>query len=209
MGMNSLRLAKDFRDKFGIANVDFLQLNLFRSPFADSTFDVIISNGVRHHTADPAGAFQALAAKLKPDGVFILGLYNSLGRLPTLWRRRIIETFGDRMSMLDGRLRGKVLNRGRWAAWFRDQYKHPHESRHSMSEVLPWFDGAGFEFYSSIPAIGGIQIDKNWRLFKAHPAGTKFGRLSAELAMLLSGGSDGGLFVMIGRKIASQIPTTP
>jgi SAM-dependent methyltransferase/uncharacterized protein YbaR (Trm112 family) len=200
MCMNSLRLAKDFRNKFVIVNADFLQMNLFRPPFADGTFDVIISNGVLHHTANPAGAFHSLSAKLKPGGFFIVGLYNHLGRLPTLCRRRIIETFGDRLSMLDRRLRGKNLNKGRWAAWFRDQYKHPHESRHSMSEVLQWFDGAGFEFLSSIPAIGGAQIDNNWRLFTAHPKGTALDRFSTELGMLLSGGTDGGLYIMIGRK---------
>ena len=200
MCMNSLRLAKGFRNKFRIVNADFLQMNLFRPPFADGTFDVIISNGVLHHTADPATAFRSLAAKLKPGGIFIVGLYNWLGRLPTLWRRRIIEMFGDRLAILDGRLRGKELNRGRWAAWFRDQYKHPHESRHSMSEVLRWFDTAGFEFLSSIPTIGDTEIDNNWRLFKAHSVGTAFGRFSTELGMLLSGGTDGGLYIMIGRK---------
>jgi hypothetical protein len=101
---------------------------------------------------------------------------------------------------LDRRLRGKNLNKGRWAAWFRDQYKHPHESRHSMSEVLQWFDAAGFEFLSSIPAIGGAQIDNNWRLFAAHTRGTALDRFSTELGMLLSGGTDGGLYIMIGRK---------
>jgi SAM-dependent methyltransferase len=200
MCMNSLRLAKGFRNKFVIVNADFIQMNLFRPPFADGTFDVIISNGVLHHTADPATGFRSLAAKLKPGGIFIVGLYNRLGRLPTLWRRRIIEMFGDRLAILDGRLRGKELNRGRWAAWFRDQYKHPHESRHSMSEVLRWFDTAGFEFLSSIPAIGEAQIDKNWHLFKVHSVGNTFDRFSAELGMLLSGGTDGGLYIMIGRK---------
>jgi SAM-dependent methyltransferase len=198
--INSLQLAKDFCNKFAIVNADFLQMNLFRPPFADGTFDVIISNGVLHHTADPAGGFHSLAAKLKPGGFFIVGLYNRLGRLPTLFRRRMIEMFGDRFTMLDGRLRGKELNRGRWAAWFRDQYKHPHESLHSISEVLRWFDGAGFEFLSSIPAINGAQIDKNWRLFKAHSRGTAFDRFLTELGMLLSGGGDGGLYIMIGRK---------
>jgi SAM-dependent methyltransferase len=200
MCMNSLRLAKGFRNKFVIVNADFLQMNLFRPPFADGTFDVIISNGVLHHTADPMVGFCTLAAKLKPGGLFVVGLYNRLGRLPTLWRRRIIEMFGDRLAILDGRLRGKELNKSRWAAWFRDQYKHPHESRHSMSEVLRWFDRSGFEFLSSIPTIGDGQIDKNWRLFTAHSAETAFDRFSTELGMLLSGGADGGLFIMIGRK---------
>jgi SAM-dependent methyltransferase len=200
MCMNSLRLAKGFRNKFDIINADFLQINLFRPPFADGMFDVIISNGVLHHTADPATGFRSLATKLKPGGFFIVGLYNRLGRLPTLWRRRIIELFGDRLAILDGRLRGKELNSGRWAAWFHDQYKHPHESRHSMGEVLRWFDTSGFEFLSSIPALGGVPIDKNWHLFKRHSAGNAFERFSAEFGMLLSGGTDGGLFIMIGRK---------
>ena len=111
MCMNSLRLAKGFRNKFVIVNADFLQMNLFRPPFVDGTFDVIISNGVLHHTADPLTGFCSLAAKLKPGGLFVVGLYNQLGRLPTIWRRRIIEMFGDRLAILDGRLRGKELNK--------------------------------------------------------------------------------------------------
>jgi hypothetical protein len=69
-----------------------------------------------------------------------------------------------------------------------------------MSEVLRWFDSAGVEFVSSVPAIGDARVDTRWRLFKRHPAGTAFDRFSVELGMLLSGGTDGGLFIMIGRK---------
>ena len=144
--MNSLRLGKGFRDRFAVVNADFVQMNLFRPPFADASFDLVISNGVLHHTADPAGGFRSILAKLKPGGHIVIGLYNWLGRLPTLWRRRLIETFGDRMAALDSRLRGDALNSGRWAAWFRDQYKHPHESKHSMGEVLGWFKSNNVEF---------------------------------------------------------------
>src|SRR5262245_35305858 len=139
LAMNSLRLGKSFRDRFAVVNADFVQMNLFRPPFADASMDVVICNGVLHHTADPEGGFRAILAKLKPGGYIIIGLYNWLGRLPTLWRRRLIEIFGDRMAALDHRLRGDRLNTGRWAAWFRDQYRHPHESKHSMDEVLGWF----------------------------------------------------------------------
>jgi len=123
---NSLRLAKGFRDRFSINNTQFVQMNLFRPPFADETFDVVVTNGVLHHTSDPRGGFEALVKKLKPGGLVLVGLYNSLGRLPTLWRRRLIELFGDKLAGLDSRLRGRSLNEGRWQAWFRDQYKPPH-----------------------------------------------------------------------------------
>jgi SAM-dependent methyltransferase len=198
--MNSLKLAKGFRDRFGIINADFLQMNLYRPPFADASMDVIISNGVLHHTADPEGGFRAIVTKLKPGGYILVGLYNWLGRLPTLWRRRLIEVFGDRMAVLDRRLRGERLNTGRWAAWFRDQYRHPHESKHSMDEVLGWFERNGVQFLSSIPSIGDVEFDENEPVFASHSPGTRLDRLSTEIEMLLSGGTDGGLYIMIGRK---------
>ena len=49
-----------------IANAAFLQMNLFKPPFRDESFDVVISNGVLHHTGDARGGFAALLRKLKP-----------------------------------------------------------------------------------------------------------------------------------------------
>jgi SAM-dependent methyltransferase len=199
--MNSLRLAKEFRDRFAIVNADFVQMNLFRPPFADASMDVVISNGVLHHTSDPEAGFRAIAAKVKPGGYVLVGLYNWLGRLPTLWRRRLIEMFGDRMAALDARLRRGELNIGRQSAWFRDQYQHPHESRHSMDEVLRWFERNGIEFISSIPSIGDVDFQEDEPIFTSRGPGHRLDRLSSEIEMLLSGGTDGGLFIMIGRRV--------
>ena len=150
---------------------------------SDASFDLVISNGVLHHTADPAGGFRSILP-LKPGGHIVIGLYNWLGRLPTLWRRRLIETFGDRMAALDSRLRGDALNTGRWAAWFRDQYKHPHESKHSMGEVLGWFKSNNVEFVSSVPSIGDVEFKDDEQLFARHGAGSSLARLSSEIEML-------------------------
>jgi len=199
--MNSLRLANGFRERCAIVNSSFVQINLFRPPFADESIDVVISNGVLHHTSDPEGGFRSIAGKVKPGGYVLIGLYNWLGRLPTLWRRRLIALFGDRMAMLDSRLRGGALNAGRWAAWFRDQYQHPHESKHSMDEVLGWFARDRIEFISSIPSIGDAEFHDDEPIFQPHSSGRRLDRLSSEIEMLLSGGVDGGLFIMIGRKL--------
>jgi SAM-dependent methyltransferase/uncharacterized protein YbaR (Trm112 family) len=200
--MNSLRLGKGFRDRFAIVNSDFVQMNLFRPPLADASIDVMICNGVLHHTGDPHGGFRSILAKLKPRGHIIVGLYNWLGRLPTLWQRRLIEIFGDRMAALDSRPRGDALNTGRRAAWFPDQYKHSHESKHSMDEVLRWFRDSNVEFVSSIPSIGDVEFHDDEPLFAPHGVGTRLERLSSELEMLVSGGKGGGLFIMIGRKLS-------
>src|SRR3954447_11227732 len=58
--MNSLRLGKGFRDRFGIVNADFVQMNLFRPPFPDASMDLVICNGVLHHTADPEAGFRSI-----------------------------------------------------------------------------------------------------------------------------------------------------
>jgi hypothetical protein len=59
------------------------------------------------------------------------------------------------------------MNDGRWQAWFFDQYRHPHETRHSINEVLGWFDTAGVDFLSSIPAADGSPFTDDTRLFAA------------------------------------------
>ena len=82
---NSLRLATGFRDRFAIHNAHFVQMNLFDPFFKEHSFDVIISNGVLHHTADAEAAFHSISRMLKPGGYIVIGLYNWLGRLPTLW----------------------------------------------------------------------------------------------------------------------------
>jgi SAM-dependent methyltransferase len=198
--LNSLRIAKNFRDRFSINNAAFLQMNLFRPPFRDGSLDVIVSNGVLHHTGDPRGGFEALLRKLKPGGLVLIGLYNSLGRLPTLWRRRLFERFGASLYFLDRRLISGRMNEDRWQAWFRDQYAHPHETRHSIGEMLRWFDANNVEFLSGIPPTDGSDFALGSRLFAPQPRGTAFEHWMTEVGLLIGGGRDGGLFIMIGRK---------
>lgn len=196
--LNSLALAKAFRDRFSINNVQFLQSNLFRPPFAEGSFDLVISNGVLHHTSDCAGAFQSIARLVKPGGNIIIGLTNWLGGLPRVWRSRLINVLDVAGTTLGYRARdrGEMARR---KLWFRDQYQHPHETRHSMTELLGWFDAAGFDYTASIPTIGDRELGADMRLFDLHSTGTSWDRLSSEIEMLLSGGGD-GRFIMIGRR---------
>lgn len=200
MSLGSLRLAKAFRDRHGIRNAAFLQMNLFRPPFRDASFDLIVSNGVLHHTGDAEGGFAALVRKLKLGGFIALGLYNAYARLPTLWRRRLFERFGESLHFLDPRLRQADANEARVRAWFMDQYQHPHETRHSIDEVLRWFANNAVDFIYGIPAPDNTPFATDDKAFVPHSPGTRLDRVMTQVEMLLKGGKDGGLFVMIGRK---------
>jgi len=63
-----------------------------------------------------------------------------------------------------------------------------------MDEVLGWFERNGVQFLSSIPSIGDVEFDENEPVFASHSPGTRLDRLSTEIEMLLSGGTDGGLY---------------
>jgi SAM-dependent methyltransferase len=55
-------------------------------PFADRIADVLISDGVIHHTDDPRRAFVENLRILKPGGRMYLGVYKPYGRYPLLYR---------------------------------------------------------------------------------------------------------------------------
>ena len=201
--INSLTLGHSFKQAHDIEGVGFLQMNLFRPALRPESFDVVISNGVLHHTGDPRGGFRSILRCLRPGGFIIIGLYNTYGRLTTDARRLVFRLTGDHLTSLDPRLRRVALNAGRRRAWFRDQYKHPHESKHSYDEVLRWFDESGVEFITSIPkCVASEKFASGERLFTPHSRGTALDRLLVQLGMLLSGGREGGFFTMIGRKKA-------
>jgi SAM-dependent methyltransferase len=199
--LNSLKVGHVFKETHDIPHICFVQMNLFRPVFRPESFDFVIANGVLHHTADPFLGFRTILRCLKRGGFIIVGLYNSYGRLTTDIRRFIFRTTKDRFRFLDPRLRVKTLNDVRRHTWFMDQYKHPHESKHTIAEVLRWFDESGVEFVNSIPKCAADEsFSRNEELFKANPRGSALNHFIVQLGMLFGGGREGGFFIMIGRK---------
>ncbi len=199
--MNSLTLAERFRRENQIKSAAFLQMNLFRPAFKPESFDFVISNGVLHHTSDPLLGFQTIATLVKPGGVILIGLYNKYSRLVTDFIRMALRASGDRLRFLDPRLRDKTADKVRQHTWFMDRFKNPHESKHSIAEVQGWFEQAGFEFLNSIPKATGEKFAADEKLFEPHLKSTNLDQFFVQMGELLAGGRDGGLFVMIGRKV--------
>ena len=195
----SLRLGQTFARDNTIGGIEFLQMNLFRPCIRPSSMDVVISNGVLHHTYDTRTAFFSISHLVRAGGYIIVGLYNRIGRLRTDCRRSMLKVFGETVLLLDPHLR-KDLSPDKRRAWIKDQYYHPSERKHTMSETLEWFDQAGFDFVSSIPKIHGeFSVDEP--LFARQHPGSRLDRRITEIEMLFSHyGGEGGLYVMIGQK---------
>jgi carbamoyltransferase len=203
MCLNSLRLAEQFRREHGLNRVRFAQMNLFKPCFKPEQFDVVLCNGVLHHTADPWGGFQIIQRLVRPGGHIIVGLYNKYGRLLMDLRRNIFRVTGGRGKWIDAYLRSRQMSAEKRRAWFNDQYRHPHESKHTIGEVLEWFEKSGLEFVRGIPSV--TANSSGWghgNLFDPTDKGTKVDHFLVQSREILTGSREGGFFIMIGRKPA-------
>ncbi len=201
LSLASLTLAEKFRATHGLERVYFLQMDLLHPVFPDASFDVVICNGVLHHTSDPRSGFVRLARLLRPGGYLLAGLYHRFGRFPTDLRRLVFRLLGPRFPALDPRFRRQKLAGGRWTAWFADQYHNPHETSHTIGSVLKWLPAAGLDLVKTIPKTRlGDSFSETERLFQPEPAGSGLERLLCEVAQLWSGSREGGFFTVIGRR---------
>ena len=151
--IESLKLANDFSKKNNIENINFINADIFDDVLTDEFFDFIWCNGVLHHTKDPYEAFKILAKSLKREGYVLVGLYNKIGRIKTIFRKYIYKVFGIKiLNTFDPTLRNMKKDKDAKKAWIRDQYTHPIESLHTLDNVLNWFDKNDIEFINSIPS---------------------------------------------------------
>ena len=200
--IESLKLAADFSKKQNIDNIDFINADIFDDVLTDKYFDFIWCNGVLHHTKDPYKAFRVLIKSLKNEGYVLIGLYNKFGRIRTVFRRYMFKIFGSKyLDIFDPTLRNLKNNEEERKAWIRDQYIHPIESLHIIDNVLEWFNKNDIEFINSIPSSNFEDDDDN--LFSKKSKGDLYSRVINQLSMIFNNlGSDGGLFIVIGKKNA-------
>jgi len=202
--IESLNLASDFAKKNDIQNVKFVNADIFDDVLKDSFFDFIWCSGVLHHTKDPYSAFQIITKSLKDEGYILIGLYNKIGRIRTIIRKFFYKIFGENfLKIFDPTLRNLKNDKEEQKAWIRDQYIHPVESLHTIDEVLHWFKNNNIEYVNSVPSCDFNDNDFQ-DLFKKQSLGNHYSRIMNQISMIFTGlGSDGGLFILIGKKKSS------
>tara|TARA_Y100000816_G_C26102860_1_gene585025 strand:- start:1947 stop:2927 length:981 start_codon:yes stop_codon:yes gene_type:complete len=198
LSKGSLIEAEKFRKKNNINNVYLQRMNIFNLCFKKNFFDIVISNGVLHHTHNPFLAFSNLVSVLKKNGLIIIGLYHKYGRFVTKIRQKLIHFFGDIMMFTDPRFKKNYISDKKKYAWFLDQYKNPSETVHTYAEILKWFEKENIEFISSIP----FDFNLFEPIFKKKEAQSGLKLKIKEMSKIfsLSQIKEGGFFIMIGKK---------
>jgi SAM-dependent methyltransferase len=208
----SLGYAQSLKEKFGLENLALLQDNVLELSLPSNTYDYVFCNGVLHHTENARLGFSHVVRITRPGGFVTVGLYNSYGRLvhgTIRWLSLHTGRFGQAIAdwgieqMLGDQLEAFDIEKKR--TWWADQFMHPHETVHSVSEVLRWFDEFGLDYVASLPHIelGGDKARVN--LFpRRTSASITFGRHAAALIRQLQWIWElrwtGGYFLMVGKK---------
>jgi len=142
-------------------DVQFIEGDLFLYR-PDEPYDLVTSLGVLHHTNDCLAGLRHLATNLvRPGGHLFVGLYHAHGRRPLLDHFTRMKAAGaDEEQLyrayrkLDSRHTDEVHAR----SWFRDQVLHPHETQHTLEEVVPVLQEAGLVLQAtSINRFGPIE----------------------------------------------------
>jgi len=194
----SLLLGAAAARRFKLDRVRFIETDLRRPGLRAGAFDVVYSSGVLHHTPDPRASFARIVPLARPGGMIVIGVYNAFARIPLRLRRVVARLSGYRLIPFDPVLRDRKNEPARREAWLRDQYQHPEEHRHTLTEVQGWFDENGVEYVRAYPSalIGEDREDlfapaaDNWRLEA----------WLAQLSWIRTLGQEGGLFVTVGRR---------
>ncbi len=152
----SLEIARQVAKDDGFDRFRPLEGDLFKIPFPDDSFDVVVSWGVLHHTPDPYRGLAEMVRVCKRGGFVAIFLYNRWNHWRfNMQKRRILSEAGEDMDarfQLAQRLYGTQpvdqMSKSELLAFY-DRYCHPYKSDHTFGETLAWFDKLGLEYWGS------------------------------------------------------------
>jgi len=118
----------------------------------NTIFDVVVSLGVLHHTDNCQAAVRRICLDfVRPGGHVMIGLYHQYGRQPFLAHFQEMKESGATEKEMLARYRElhPLKDETHLMSWFRDQVLHPHETQHTLAEMLPILKETGMELVST------------------------------------------------------------
>jgi tetratricopeptide (TPR) repeat protein len=193
LSLSSLSYAIRQTRAYQIANIEYAQADIMQLGTIGRTFDIIASDGVLHHLADPFAGWRILLSLLRPGGFMHLGFYSEAARRHIVAARQLIATRGYAGTPDDiRRLRREVRDSGgelqpltRIPDFYsmsdcRDLLFHVQEHRLMVAQIKSFLEAHGLAFlgFELLPAVlhkyrvrfpddrAGTNLD-HWALFEA------------------------------------------
>ena len=207
---SSLNKARALKEKINLKNYHLKKVDITKEIKINRKFDYVLCLGVLHHTENAYDSFKNILPLLKPNGKIVIGLYNRFGRIPLKVRIKLAKTiFKNNQKVKDYFIRlqiGEVQDKERARGWWNDQYLHPHETTHTIGQVLRWFKRNNIKYYQSVPnispknnecnlSIGGVWNDFN----ETYP--NLLLRTYYQLKWIYTTHKEGGYWITFGKKI--------
>lgn len=165
LSITSLQKAKALASEKGLTGVQFAEGSVLALQFPDRYFDIVVCRGVLHCTPAPYLGFTNLTRVLKEGGHLVVGIYNPAGRFGIRLKRRLVHLLAGDDIHARAKLAERLFYRKepgyyveRFNAiekmpWIYDNIANPHESYHSIGEVLDWFKRNDIAYLGSWPPI--------------------------------------------------------
>ena len=206
---SSLLKAKKLKEKLKLNSLELKQVDLLDENQMRKLgkFDYVLCLGVLHHTGNAYKGFQNVVNLLNPGGKIALGLYNTFGRIPLKIRVLLAKSIfkdNDRVKNYFIKMQiGEVADKERARGWWNDQYEHPHETTHTIGEVLRWFKKNNIEFMQLVPTsnlFGGqnLKIGGVWNeINESKPKLLR--RIFRQAMWIIETQREGGYWITFGR----------
>jgi SAM-dependent methyltransferase len=98
------------KDKHGLFNLELHLLPIEELPTLGLDFDLIVSTGVLHHTADPQVSMNAVAQCLRQDGAIGMTLYARYGRIGVEMLQAVFRDMGLRQDQASVEIVKKTIS---------------------------------------------------------------------------------------------------
>lgn len=145
--------------------IEFRRHSVLELDFPEDSFDIVYSYGVLHHTPDPYRGFQNMVRVCKPGGIVIVSVYNLYSRYILRQKQRLINVlagddvekrfkWGKRLFPITAR-KLKLRAHDESDAILYDQFAIPHESLHTVGEILGWLRDNDLEY---LGAFGPLRL---------------------------------------------------
>lgn len=94
LSLASIAYARRKAEEIGLRNMEFAQADILELGGIDRRFDLVESNGVLHHLADPFAGWRVLRSLVRRGGLMNIGLYSARAREDVSVARELIAARG-------------------------------------------------------------------------------------------------------------------